>query len=69
MQRRHKSKVQAMELMNLRKVEGGARLDRVPNKDIVRRWRVEAAAVTVADRKGVEAEERRNAIGKVAEKN
>ena len=70
MQRRHRSTIQAMELLYLRKVEGGARLDRAPNKDIIiiRRLKVETE-LAVADRKGVEAEEGRNAIGEVGEKN
>ena len=33
---RHKSKIQACEMMFLRRVEGGTRLDRVRNEDVRR---------------------------------
>ena len=50
LQKRHRSKIQAMERSYLRKVEGVTRLDRVPNEDIRRRLGVEAV-LAVADRK------------------
>ena len=48
LQKRHRNKVQAMEMRYLRKI-GVTRLDRVPNEDIRRRMGVEAVLV-VADR-------------------
>ena len=56
LQKRHRSKIQAMEMRYLRKV-GVTRLNRVPNKDIRRRLGVEAVLV-VADRKKKEWRER-----------
>ena len=50
LQKRHRSKIQAMEMRYLRKVEGVTRLDRVSNEDIRRRLGVEAV-LAVADRK------------------
>ncbi len=50
LQKRHRSKIQAMEMRYLRKIEGVTRLDRVPNEDIRRRLGVEAV-LAVADRK------------------
>ena len=50
LQRRHRSKIQAMEMRYLRKVVGVARIDRIPNEDIRRRLGVEAV-LDVADRK------------------
>ena len=57
LQKRHRSKIQAMEMRYLRKVEGVTRLDRVPNEDIRRRLGVEAV-LAVADRKKKEWRER-----------
>ena len=50
LQRRHRSKIQAMEMRYLRRVEGVTRMDRLANKDIKRRLGVEAV-LEVADRK------------------
>ena len=50
LQKRHRSKIQAMEMRYLRKVEGVTRLDRVSNEDTRRRLGVEAV-LAVADRK------------------
>ena len=50
LQKRHRSKIQAMEMRYLRKVEGVTRLDRVSNEDIRRRVGVEAVLAFV-DRK------------------
>ena len=50
LQKRHRSKIQAMEMRYLRKIEGVTRLDRVLNEDIRRRLGVEAV-LAVADRK------------------
>ena len=49
-QRRHRSKIQAMEMSYLRKVEGVTRMDRIPNEDIRRRLGIEAV-LDVSDRK------------------
>ena len=57
LQKRHRSKIQAMEMRYLRKVEGVTRLDRVLNEDIRRRLGVEAM-LAVADRKKKEWRER-----------
>ena len=57
LQKRHRSKIQTMEMRYLRKVEGVTRLDRVLNEDIRRRLGVEAVLV-VADRKKKEWRER-----------
>ena len=57
LQKRHKSKIQAMEMRYFRKVEGVTRLDRVSNEDIRRRLGVEAV-LAVADRKKKECRER-----------
>ena len=57
LQKRHRSKIQAMEMRYLRKEEGVTRLDRVPNEDIRRRLGVEAV-LAVADRKKKEWRER-----------
>ena len=57
LQKRHRSKIQAMEMRYLRKVEGLTRLDRVSNEDIRRRLGVEAV-LAVADRKKKEWRER-----------
>ena len=50
LQKRHNSKIQAMEMRYLRNVEGVTRLDRVLNEDIRRRLEVESV-LAVADRK------------------
>ena len=50
LQRRHRSKIQAMEMRYLRRVEGVTRMDRLANEDIRRRLGVEAV-LEVADRK------------------
>jgi len=55
--KRHRSKIQAMEMRYLRKIEGVTRLDRVPNEDVRRRLGVEAV-LAVADRKKKEWRER-----------
>ena len=57
LQKRHRSKIQAMEMRYLRKVEGVSRLDRVSNEDIRRRVEVEAVLPFV-DRKKKEWRER-----------
>ena len=57
LQKRHRSKIQAMEMRYLRKVEGVTRLDRVSNEDIRRRLGIEAV-LAVADRKKKEWRER-----------
>ena len=57
LQKRHRSKIQAMEMRYLRKVEGVTRLDRVSNEDIRRRLGVEAV-LAIADRKKNEWRER-----------
>ena len=57
LQKRHKSKIQAVEMRHLRKVEGVTRFDRVSNEDIRRRLAVEAV-LAVADRKKKEWRER-----------
>ena len=62
LQKRHRSKIQAMEMRYLSKVEGVTRFDRVSNEDIRRRLGVEAALV-VADRKKKEWRERMCAEG------
>ena len=49
LQKRHRSRIQAMEIRYLRKI-GVTRLDRVSNEDIRRRLRVEAV-LAVVDRK------------------
>ena len=51
LQKRHRSKIQAMEMRYLRKVEGVTRLDRVSNEDIRRRLGVEAVLVVAARKK------------------
>ena len=50
LQRRHRSKIQAMEMRYLRRVEGVTRMDRLTNEDIRRRLEVEAV-LEVTDRK------------------
>ena len=50
LQRRHRSKLQAVEMKYLRKVEGVTIMDRIPNEDIRRRMGVEAV-LDVVDRK------------------
>ena len=50
LQKRQRSKIQAMEMRYLRRIEGVSRLDRTPNEDIRRRLGVEAV-LAVADRK------------------
>ena len=40
LQKRHRSKTQAMEMRYLRKIEGVTRLDRVSNEDIRKGWRL-----------------------------
>ena len=50
LQKRHRSKIQAMEMRYLRKIEGVTRLDRVLNEHIRRRLGV-GAVLAVADRK------------------
>ena len=57
LQKRHRSRIQAMDMRYLRKIEGVSRLDRVPNEDIRRRLGVEAV-LAVADRKKKEWRER-----------
>ena len=57
LQKRHRSKIQAMEMRFLRKVEGVTTLDRVSNEDIRRRLWVEAV-LAVVDRKKKEWRER-----------
>ena len=57
LQKRHRSKIQAMEMRYLRRIEGVSRLDRIPNEDIRRRLGVEAV-LAVADRKKKEWRER-----------
>ena len=57
LQKRHKSKIQTMEMRYLRKVEGVTRLDRVSNEDIRRRLGFEAV-LAVVDRKKKELRER-----------
>ncbi len=56
-QKRHRSKIQAMEMRYVRKIEGVTRLDRVSNEDIRRRLGVEAV-LAVTDRKKKERRER-----------
>ena len=50
LQKRHRSKIQAMEMRYLRKIEGVTRLHRVPNEDTRRRLGAEAV-LAVGDRK------------------
>ena len=57
LQKRHRSKIQAMEMRYLRKVEGVTRLDRVSNEDFRRKLGVEAV-LAIADRKKKEWRER-----------
>ena len=63
LQKRHRSKIQAMEMRYLRKV-GVIRLDRVSNEDIRRRLGVEAV-LAVTDRKKEHRENLRNVTGEV----
>ena len=66
LQKRHRRKIQAMEMKYLRKIEGVTRLDRVPDEDIRRRLGVEAV-LAVVDRKKKEWRERRNVAGETGE--
>ena len=57
LQKRHRSRIQAMEMRYLRKIEGVTRLDRLSNEDIRRRLGAEAV-LAVVDRKKKEWRER-----------